>query len=68
MKLTPEGEATVVYMCRVEHDYEMGHASDGVRIFPTLESLKEHHQCWAECGIVEVRVSLNRIIVEGNDG
>ena len=35
-------------------------------IKPAIEDLKEEHDCWESCGIVEVRVEYVRTIVEQN--
>lgn len=54
------------YMCMIDYEEELGHASDGVRVYPSLNALKEHHICWEECGIVEVEVKFKKIIVDQN--
>ena len=51
------------YMCLVDWEYEIGHASDGNRVYPSLHALQEHHDCWAECGVVEVEVRSIRTVV-----
>lgn len=55
------------YMCLIDWEYEIGGASDGNRVYPSVETLKEHHQCADECGIVEVRVSFSRLIAPGKE-
>ena len=48
------------YMCMIDWDHELRGASDGARVYPSLDDLKADHECWRECGVVEVRVSLIR--------
>lgn len=53
------------YMCKVSFDYELGLASGGNRIFPSVEDLMKCSPCVESCGIVEVDVSYKRTIQEG---
>ena len=57
----------VGYMCKIDYDYELGNNSDGTLVYPSIEALKECHTCWEGCGIVEVRVSYIKTIVEATD-
>ena len=57
------GTAVRGYMCLIAWEYEIGHASDGNRVYPSLHALQEHHPCWAECGAVEVEVRSIRTVV-----
>lgn len=52
------------YMCRIAFECEI----DGTacKVYPTLDDLREAHPCADNCGIVEVRVSLVRVVVEGD--
>lgn len=61
-------ERDIGYMCMIEFEDEMGMASGGVRVYPSLEDLKENHDCWQSCGIVKVKVSLVETIHEQNLG
>ena len=58
---------TGLYMCKVDFDYELGEAAGGNRIFSSLEDAKENLKCWKGCGIVEVKVTYVRTVVEGRD-
>jgi hypothetical protein len=59
-------ERTVTgYMCKVDWDFEIGNASDGNKVFPSVANLKEHLKCTDECGIVEVEVRLKRVMQDG---
>jgi hypothetical protein len=57
-------EARVGYMCEIDFDHELGAASDGSRVFPSVADLVREHAC-ADCGIVKVEVRLMRIIRKG---
>lgn len=52
----------VGFMCKTDFDYDMRGASDGARIYPSEEALRRERQCIAECGIVAVRVTLERLV------
>ena len=54
-----------VYMCTTEFDCELGEHSHGVRVFPSVEELKDKCSCWPECGIVEVECRVKEIVEEG---
>lgn len=55
---------TVGYMCLTEYWYELGYASDGCAIYPSIEELREYRSCVYTCGIVEVEVRLRRVVEE----
>lgn len=48
----------IIYVCGVDWQHEMEAAIDGVRCYPSPESLKAERPCWETCGIVELRVEL----------
>jgi len=47
-------KSIIGYMCYIDYVYELGNASDGNKVYPSEEALKKEHECWEECGIVEV--------------
>lgn len=53
-------------MDKVDFDHELGNALGGNRIYSSIEDLKNRNECWPECGIVEVKVSLVRVVQEGD--
>lgn len=53
------------YMCRTDYEHELGAAKGGNVVFPSVEDLKRHSGCAAECGIVAVRVELVGVVEEG---
>ena len=54
-------------MCKIDFDHELSNAKGGNIIYPDLEDLKEHHDCWESCGVVEVEVTLVQVIHEEKD-
>jgi hypothetical protein len=64
---TEEDGSTIGYMCKTSFEYELGAASGGNTIYPSIEDMKRNHDCWESCGIVEVKVFYNQTIVEETD-
>jgi hypothetical protein len=63
-----EDDGSVIgYMCRTDWECEMGLASEGNSVFPSVDSLKQHRRCVDDCGIVEVAVSFRKLIEAGSD-
>jgi len=54
------------YMCKVDWDYEIGGASGGNRIYPSINDLRKCRKCVDSCGIVEVEVRLKRVVQESD--
>ena len=51
------------YMCGINWQHEVGEGNArGVTIFRSVKELKEDHSCWKECGIVRVKISLDKWI------
>ena len=44
------------FMCKTDFDHELGNASNGVEVFPSVESISKRKPCIKECGIVHVGV------------
>jgi hypothetical protein len=61
-----EETKAIGYMDKVDYDYHLGHDIKGARVYPSIEVLKEQRPCVAGCGIVEVEVTLRRVVEEGN--
>lgn len=61
------GDASPVigFMCRTDFDHELGAAVDGVGVYPSMEALRAHRPCVAQCGIVRVRVTLDAVVEAG---
>lgn len=47
---------TTGYMCMIDFDHELGAAAGGVKVYSSVEDLKQSHKAWESCGIVEVQV------------
>lgn len=63
-----DGQDFVIgYMCLTDFEWELGLASGGNVIHPSVEDLKKRRKCVASCGIAEVRVSLSRIVEPAKD-
>lgn len=60
-----EKELSGGFMCRTDFEEELGCAEGGNTVYPSLENLKQHRQCVAECGIVRVSVNLEEVIEPG---
>lgn len=60
-----DGYAITGYMCAIDFECELGKASGGNTVYPSVDDLKRRHASWEECGIVEVRVDLVKTIVQG---
>lgn len=43
-----------LYCCGVHYQHEMEYKGWVNHMYETIEELKQHSQCWQECGIVEV--------------
>ena len=57
------GTAVRGYMCLTDWEYEIGYSWKGNKVYPSLHALQDHHECWAECGVVEVEVRSIRTVV-----
>ena len=57
-----ENVSTTVFMCKTDWDYEIG--NDTVEVYNSIKQLKKMRSCVAECGIVEVEVTLKRVVAE----
>ena len=58
-------KTVIGYMDRTDFDHELGHASDGNKVYPSVEALKRDRSCVDECGIVMVAVTFVAVIEEG---
>lgn len=66
----------VLYCCGTDWQHEICEADDlegKVPLFSSVEKLKANKKCWAECGIVELKVDLikwvepEKLISDGNN-
>lgn len=56
---------TELYMCKTDFECELGRASGGNTVFPSIEDAKKRLKCWEGCGIVEVKVTYVRTVIKG---
>jgi hypothetical protein len=61
-----ENETIIVYMDLIAMKYEIGYASDGNKVYPSIEDLKRQTSCWPSCGIAEVEITFKRIVEPQN--
>lgn len=45
-----------VYIDGTDWRYEVGEASDGNTVYPSLESIQHYTQCWKGCGVVKCKL------------
>lgn len=50
------------YMCLIDFECEMGAASGGNIVYPSIKDLKLCRQCVDQCGIVKVKVEAVKIV------
>lgn len=63
-----EGQDFVIgYMCLTDFECELGLASGGNVIHPSVEDLKRRRTCVESCGIAEVKVTLQRVVQPAKD-
>jgi hypothetical protein len=54
------------WMCMIDWQHELGNAAGGTKVYASIEDLKKEHDCWAECGIVEVEVRFVKEVAPQN--
>jgi hypothetical protein len=47
-------KSLTLYICGVDWQHELGEASDGTRVYPSLEAIQHHRTCVKQCGVVRV--------------
>ena len=63
-----EDDGTVTgYMCLIDWEFELGAASGGNCVYPSVDDLKRRHKCADDCGIVEVSVAFKRLVQPGRE-
>jgi hypothetical protein len=61
----PAERTVTAYLCETDWNHELGHASDGNALYPSVDDLRDHQPCADQCGIVEVEVRLKRVVSPG---
>lgn len=54
------------YMCQTDWDTDLPLGANDVKIYTDLDVLKRQRKCVKECGIVEVEVTLVKVVEPGN--
>ncbi|MES3028511.1 MAG: hypothetical protein V4820_11735 [Pseudomonadota bacterium] len=54
------------FMCKTDWDHEIGYASDGNKVYPSEAAIRRERKCLPECGIVEVEVTIIRVVQDEN--
>lgn len=55
-----ENREVVVYIDGTDWNYELGEACGGTTLYPSIENAKKNLPCWKSCGIVKVKVILEK--------
>lgn len=55
------------YMCLVDFECEVGLASGGNVVYPSIDECREGRKCVGGCGIVEVEIRATRVVQEPSD-
>jgi len=64
----PDDDGTVtVYICLTDFEFEIGAASGGNRIFPSIEDAREHLRCHEGCGIAAFKIGEGWVVQEGTE-
>ena len=53
------------FMCSTEFECHLGSDRKGAVIFPSEKALRAERRCADECGIVEVEVTVRRVVIDG---
>lgn len=64
--MPPKNKKVVVYLDGVDWQHEIGVASDGNKVYPDIDNLKECSPCWNGCGIVECELVFKKWVVDQN--
>lgn len=54
------------YMCQIDWECELGEAHPCTALYPSVETLKEQRKCVQGCGIVEVEITLSKVVDVGS--
>lgn len=59
-------EKFTAFMCKTDFEHDARGASDGANIYPSEAAVRRERKCVSECGIVEIEVTLKRVVQETN--
>lgn len=52
------------YMCKTDYDYHLEECYSPTYTYKSIENLKEHRDCVETCGIVKVKIELDKVVQE----
>lgn len=58
-------EGKVGYMCAIDYEYHIEDDWNGTEIFPSVKSLKKQSPCVKSCGILKVKVTVEKTVKKG---
>lgn len=58
------GEFVIGYMCLTDFECELGAASGGNVVYPSVDDLRANRRCVDGCGIAEVKIIGVRVVQE----
>lgn len=61
-----KNKEVTVYLDGVDFQHEIGEASDGNKVYPSIKDLQSHNSCWESCGIVKVKLVFEEWAVAQN--
>lgn len=59
-------EELIVYIDGVDFQHEIGEASGGNKVYPSLKDLKENNKCYESCGVVKAKITLVEWVLPQN--
>jgi hypothetical protein len=48
-----------LYLCGIDYQHELGECD--VKVFESVERLKQMQPCWEQCGIVELQIAIRKV-------
>jgi hypothetical protein len=59
-------DAKTGYICAIDWEYHVGKNWNGAEIFSSMDALKANRPCAKSCGIIRVKVTLDKVMLKGN--
>jgi len=57
-------ETRTLYVDMTDWAYDVGHAADGSRFYPSVKAIRKHSSCVHECGIGKVDINFLEVVQE----
>jgi len=55
------------YLCNGDFYYELPNEAEDIILSPSIEALKRRKKCWKSCGILQVEITVTKVIKKGTD-